>query len=168
MNQRITITVLFIALSLSAFCQTGNLVEKGQQAPDLSFTKDDGTTIKMSDQKGKVVLINFFATWCGPCMAEMPSLQEKVWMKYNDNAKFVMMSFGRGHTQAEVKTFKESKQLGFPVYPDTDKSIYGKFATQYIPRNYIIDTNGTIVYASTGYSPEEFEAMIIVLNGLLK
>jgi peroxiredoxin len=169
MTHRI-ILLLTIALFMGTIVlgQTGNVVEKGQPVPNFSFTSAEGQTLDISDYKGKVMLINFFATWCGPCMAEMPVIQEKVWTKYKDNSKFAMLAFGRGHTAEEVKAFKESKQFGFPIYPDANKSIYAKFATQYIPRNYIIDTNGHVVYSSVGYSAEEFDVLLQTLAQLLK
>jgi len=78
-----------------------------------------------------------------------------------------MMVIGRGHDQKEVDTFKNEQGLSFPMYGDKDKVIYTKFATRYIPRNYIIDTDGEIVYASQGFTKEEFEKMIDLLVMLI-
>ncbi|MBN1364430.1 MAG: TlpA family protein disulfide reductase [Syntrophaceae bacterium] len=162
------LTILFIAIifPLSAFSQDYDVVKKGQQVPEFLIDQN-GTSFNISDFRGSVVLINFFATWCGPCLREMPFLQKEVWEKFNDKNNFKMLAIGRGHDFAEVAAFKESKGLGFPVYGDKNKSIYEKFATGYIPRNYILDTSGKIVYASVGFSEAEFSKMVDILERMI-
>ncbi|RCW35292.1 TlpA disulfide reductase family protein [Marinilabilia salmonicolor] len=162
------ILAFLMSFSFSVFGQEGyDIVEKGGQVPTFTINTEEGGSLSMKDFDGKVVLINFFATWCGPCRQEMPFLQKDVWEKYKDHSNFKMMSIGRGHTHVEVATFKEKQDLGFPMYGDRDKSIYSKFAKGYIPRNYIVDADGTIVYASVGFSKEEFGEMLALLNQLL-
>lgn len=169
--------VLFVlALSYNyAFCQNPNedymkksVVQLKQTVPEFSFTTSEGKTVNLSDYKGKVILINFFATWCGPCMVEMPLLQNEIWNKLKDNPDFVLLSLGRDHSQAEIDKFIEQKKFTFPIYADKGKMIYSLFATQYIPRNYLIDKNGKVVYASTGFSMEEFEDLKTTIDKLLK
>ncbi|WMI65085.1 TlpA disulfide reductase family protein [Aestuariibaculum sp. YM273] len=165
-------TVLFAiaTFSLSIYGQNveaSNIVQKGEQVPDFSLNDENGQPFTIANQKGSIVLINFFATWCGPCVAEMPLLQDKVWLKYKDHKNFKFIAIGRGHNQSEVIAFKKKYKLGFPVYGDQDKSVYSKFATGYIPRNYIIDAEGTIVYASVGFTREEFKRMTKTLNHLI-
>jgi peroxiredoxin len=145
----------------------GDIVKIGEKAPNFSITID-GKPTQLSDLKGKVVLINFFATWCGPCMTELPVLQKKVFDKYKENNNFSLMILGRGHNEAEIEKFVKSKKYTMPFYPDFDKSIYNLYASKFIPRNYIIDKNGIVVYASRGYNPEEFEAMTNFLDKLIK
>ena len=159
--------LIFLLVSLnSSFGQDLNddymkssLVKLNQQVPEFSFTNKDGKSIKLSDYKGKVILINFFATWCGPCMKEMPYIQKDLWEKLKNNDKFIILSFGRDHSQEEVNIFIESKKFIFPIFADKDKSIYNLFATKYIPRNYLIDSKGKVIYASTGFSEKEFEEL---------
>lgn len=145
-----------------------SVVQLKQTAPDFSFTTADGKTAKLSDYKGKVILINFFATWCGPCMVEMPLLQKEIWDKLKDNPNFALLSLGRDHSQEEINKFIDKKKFTFPIYADKGKIVYSLFATQYIPRNYLIDKNGTIVYASSGFSEEEFETLKKTITTLLK
>ncbi|MFV8346561.1 TlpA family protein disulfide reductase [Flavobacterium sp. ZB4P13] len=170
MKKRIILVCLFMSLAniYGQDYQKSNVVSEGQQAPNFTIKLEKGKTINLSSLKGKVVLLNFFATWCGPCMVEMPILQQEVWTKYKENKNFALMSFGRGHSAEEVNLFRDKKKFDFPIYADKDKSVYNLFATQYIPRNYLIDKNGIIVYTSIGYSPEEFEKMKEKINELLK
>jgi peroxiredoxin len=165
--KKLLLITLFLS-SLNIFSQEdymeSSLVQLNETAPEFSFTTNDGKTVKLSDYKGKVILINFFATWCGPCMKEMPYIQKDLWEKLKNNDTFIIMSFGRDHSQEEVNKFIESKKFTFPIFADKDKSIYNLFATKYIPRNYLIDSNGKVIYASTGFSEKEFEELKATIN----
>ncbi len=120
-----SLIILFLIMvsSFPGTSQTFDVVTKGQDVPEFTINLEDGKNLKISDYKGSVVLMNFFATWCGPCRKEMPFLQKDVWIKFKDKENFKMLSIGRGHDQAEVDSFKESQNLGFPIYGDQDKSI---------------------------------------------
>jgi peroxiredoxin len=169
--KKLLLITLFLT-SLNIFSQEdymeSSLVKLNQQVPEFSFTNKDGKTIKLSDYKGKVILINFFATWCGPCMKEMPFIQKDLWEKLKNNDKFIILSFGRDHSQEEVNKFIETKKFTFPIFADKGKSIYNLFATKYIPRNYLIDSNGTVIYASTGFTTDDFAKLVNQIDVLLK
>ncbi|WP_158275688.1 TlpA family protein disulfide reductase [Marinilabilia rubra] len=164
---RLAILFLFSVFSLSLVGQGFDVVEKGDKVPEFAIEIEDGKTLNISDYEGSVVFINFFATWCGPCRKELPFLQKDVWDKYKTKDNFKLMAIGRGHDQEEVDTFKKEQGFQIPMYGDKDKSVYTKFATRYIPRNYIIDADGEIVYASQGFSKEEFEKMVDLLDLLI-
>lgn len=144
-----------------------SLVQINEVAPQFSITTSEGKVVNLSDYKGKVVLINFFATWCGPCMQEMPFIEKDIWNKLKNNKNFTILSIGRDHSQEEINAFIQKKKFTFPIYADKGKAIYNLFATKYIPRNYLIDQNGKVVYTSTGFSTEEFEEMKTKINSLL-
>ncbi|MFK7750550.1 MAG: TlpA family protein disulfide reductase [Kordia sp.] len=162
------ITTLALSLFfLVGYAQDGDVAKKGQDVSDLIFTVENGKKIKMSDYKDKVVFINFFANWCGPCKLEMPYLEKDVWLQYKDNENFAMFGFARGDDLAKVQKFQKDFKTTFPMHPDVSKAIYNHFATKYIPRNYIIK-NGKIVYTSMGFTKKEFEEMVEFLDELLK
>ena len=165
MKKTLFLLQLALLISFSAFSQD-DIVLVGQKAPDFVLKTDKGN-LKLSDLKGKVVLINFFATWCGPCRTELPELQTNIWEKYKDNPAFRLMIIGREQTQQEGNEFKASFKYLMPFYADPDRSVYKLYANQYIPRNYLIDRNGVVVYASNGYSAEEFAKLVEMVGKIL-
>ena len=148
-----------------------SIIKIGDIAPDFTVQMLDGRSLKLSEMKGKVVLINFWATWCGPCMIEFKEIPEKILKRFEKKADFAFIPVSRGETKEIVKAKMnqlKSDGIDFPVGLDPDKVIYSKYATLYIPRNYLIDRDGKVVYTSIGYSEQEFERLINKLDELLK
>lgn len=135
------------------------LAAKDKPAPDFSFESKPGEIKKLSDHKGKVVLITFFATWCGPCRAELPHIQKDIFEKYAGNPNFELMIFGREHGWEAVKKFRADQKFTMPFYPDPERKIFSLYASQNIPRNFLIDKSGKIVYASVGFNEADFSRM---------
>lgn len=147
----------FILFSSVLFAQDEfTLAKEGQKAPDFTFETAPGKTAKLSDYKGKVVWINFFATWCGPCRAELPHLQKEVFDQYKNNKNFVLLILGREHSWDEINKFKTEQKLTMPFYPDPERKAFSIYADQNIPRNFIVDKNGNIVVSSVGFNEKEF------------
>ena len=159
-----TILILSFLVNIFTF---GQEIRENQILPSFSVKTESGV-LKSSNLKGKIVLINFFATWCAPCMQELPLLQKEVWEKYKNDKKFSLLVIGREHSQSEITEFKTKKGFTLPIYPDEDRSIYTLFAKEYIPRNYIIDAKGKIVYTSVSFDEAEFKKMVNKLDELLK
>ena len=139
------------------------LTHVGQAAPAFAVTTLDGKTIDLKALRGKVVLVNFFATWCGPCMAEMPRLDQEVWQKFK-GSNFVMVAIGREHTSAELAKFLEAKKFTIPLAADPKREVYSLYAKAYIPRNYVIAADGRIAFQSVGFDKDEFTRMIQVVQ----
>jgi len=134
-----------------------------QEAPAFEFTTLDGKLTDLKSLRGKVVLVNFFATWCGPCMAEMPHLEKQVWQKFK-HKNFAMVAIGREHENKELADFPKKRQVTFPVTGDPKRRIFSRFATQNIPRNYVIGADGKIAFQSVGFEAPEFAKMIEVIR----
>lgn len=131
------------------------------------MTTLDGKIVKMEGLKGKVVLINFFATWCGPCMGEMPHVEKDIWGQLKSE-KLVVLAIGREHSKDELIKFNKEKGFTFLIAPDPKREVYGLFAKQFIPRNYVIGKDGRIAFQSMGYSAEEFSKMVELIKAQLK
>ena len=143
------------------------IVEVGQPAPEFTYIKDDTLSLKSSDLKGKVILVNFFAFWCPPCKKELPRLESDIWSKHKDDENFEMLVVGRGQTSKEIKIFFKERGYSLPYSPDTDKKIFEVFAKDIIPRSYVIDKNGIVVHQALGFNEEDFKKMVMVVDSLL-
>lgn len=168
MKQLLLISLLFI-FTFSLFAQDETtLVKVGEAAPDFTIQLENGKTKSLSDLKGKVVWINFFATWCPPCRKELPVLEKEVYEKYKNNKNFEVLVIGREHSWEEVNMFKADNKFKLPFYPDQERKIFSVYASQNIPRNFIIGKDGKIILESTGFTEKEFAEIVNVVAGLLK
>ncbi|QES88201.1 TlpA family protein disulfide reductase [Rhizosphaericola mali] len=139
--------------------EKATILKVGDNLPSFNFELTKGKINNISDYKGKLILINLFATWCPPCNEELPVMQKDIWDKYKDNKNFALFVFGREEGWEKLNNFKVQKGFTFPILPDVDRSIFSKFAKSFIPRNFLIDENGKIIYESVGYSPDEFKKL---------
>jgi peroxiredoxin len=144
------------------------LVKVGDKAPDFTCKPIDGEEFSLAKQQGTVVMVNFFATWCGPCLAELPHLEKEIMKKYADRKDFKLIVIGREHSAEEIEKFIKEKNLSLPMAPDPKREIYGKYAEKYIPRNFIVGKDGKIKLASVGYSETSFQEIVQTIEKELK
>ena len=142
-------------------------IEKKKAAFDFTLTGINGENIDFNDLKGKVVFLNLWATWCAPCIAEMPSI-EALYSDYaqDDNMAFAMISLDRNHEKA--RKFMKRKGYLFPSYlPDT--SLLPKvYESSAIPTTYVIDKEGFIVYEKKGMSNYDSKSFHRFIDRLLQ
>lgn len=159
--KKILFTGLFACLTLVCIAQEdSDIVKVGDVMPAFAIISDNGAEFKSSSLQGKVILLNFFATWCPPCQKELAAIQETLWPKYKNNANFVMLVVGREHSDDDLAKYNEKKGFDFPLYPDKNRAIYGKFAKSLIPRVYLIGKDGKVILTSKGFNESDFTELM--------
>jgi peroxiredoxin len=138
-----------------------DLPQIGQPAPDFEYTLSDGTTHKLSDLHGKKVLVNFWATWCAPCLEEMPALQKSL-QSYGDTV--VILGVNKLEQAAVIGPFADQHQISFPLIANPAGDISDRYGAKNIPVSYFINSDGTIGFQRIGLMPYDF--MILHLDQL--
>lgn len=127
-----------------------------QPAPNITVQDADGNSVSLADMKGKPVVLNFWASWCGPCQSEMPDFDE-VAAELGDKVHFMMVNAtdGNRETVDTAKAFIEKKGYTFPVYFDTDQSASYAYGVSGIPMTFFIDAAGNYVAHASGAISKE-------------
>lgn len=125
--------------------------ESSNPAPDFTVYDLEGNAHKLSDFRGKPVLLNFWASWCGPCQMEMPDFQ-KFYESHGDKVNFVIVNLtdGQQETVETASAFIEEKGYTFPVYYDTDIDAAMKYGVSAVPVSYFLDAEGNFVAWAQG------------------
>lgn len=159
--------MIFSVILCSAQEET-TFVKLSENVPAFDFEMSPGINQNIAELKGKLVLITFFATWCGPCRQELPHIQSEIYNKNKNNPNFRLLIFGREHSWEEVNKFKTDNKFSMSFYPDPDRQIYSKFAGQYIPRNFLISPEGKVLFSSIGFAEKDFKELKELIDNQLK
>ncbi|MBE6969684.1 MAG: TlpA family protein disulfide reductase [Ruminococcaceae bacterium] len=120
-------------------------------APDFTVYDAEGNAVRLSDFKGKPVVLNFWASWCGPCKSEMPDFNE-VWQEYGDDVQFMMINMTDGYqeTMEKASAYMEGQGFDFPVYYDSEQNAAVVYGVMSIPTTFLIDAEGRAVGWAAG------------------
>ena len=164
-----TVKVATEAMSAQAD-STGYIVRIGEIAPDFTITLTDGKQVTLSSLRGKVVMLQFTASWCGVCRKEMPFIEKDIWLKHKDNADFALIGIDRDEPLEKVLAFAKSTGVTYPLGLDPGADIFAKYALRDagITRNVLIDREGKIVKLTRLYNEEEFASLVQQINEMLK
>jgi peroxiredoxin len=145
------------------------LVKVGDVAPDFSLPMTDGTTFTLSEQRGKVVMLQFTASWCGVCRREMPHIESEIWQRHKDNANFVLVGVDREETKDVVDAYTQKVGTTYPMALDTAANAFASYALRQsgITRNVLIDRDGKIVKLTRLYNETEFSGLVQAIDSLL-
>lgn len=143
------------------------LVHAGGTAPDFTVEMLDGSQLTLSDLRGKVVLLTFWASWCPTCQEEMAVVEEQIIERFAGRP-FVFLPVARAESREEVAGYFDREGFDFPAGCDSDGTIYARYASSYIPRHYVIDLDGTVSYQSVDYDEEKFAALIVSIEATIR
>ncbi len=173
------LSVSLVLVSLSSFGQIpvkeipadyGYVVKIGDQLPEFSTKLLDGNNISSADLKGKIVMLQFTASWCSVCRKEMPFIEKDIWQKQKTNQNFMLIGIDLDEPIEKVKKFKEEIKVTYPMALDPGGKIFGLIAEKKagVTRNIILDKTGKIVYMTRLYKEDEFAEMVKTIAFLLK
>jgi len=124
----------------------------GKPAPDFTLAMLEGEDFSLLKAKGKVVVLDFWATWCAPCVRSLPPLIEAMADFSPEQVAFVTVN--QGESRKQVQRFLEIRDFQMPVAFDPDMEVGAKFGAEAIPYTVVVDPNGTVTYVTMGASPE--------------
>ena len=147
----------------------GYIVRVGDMAPDFEMELTDGQKVKLSSLRGKVVMLQFTASWCGVCRKEMPFIEKDIWQKHKDNQNFALYGIDRDEPLETVMAFVEKTGVTYPLALDPGADLFAKYAERKagITRNVLVDKSGKIVMLTRLYNEEEFASLCKKIDEML-
>ncbi len=146
------------------------IVFDGEQAPDFTTTIYEGEEVTLSELRGKVIMLQFTASWCGICRHEMPFIEKDIWLKHKDNEDFVLMAVDLKETDEKIALMKEVTGISYPIARDPEAKIFDLYNLHGagVTRNVLIDRDGRIVMRTRRFQEEEFTALVAKIDEMLK
>lgn len=160
------------AISVNSLSQPaderGYIVKTGDVAPDFEIKLTDGTVFKLSDNRGKVVMLQFTASWCGVCRKEMPHIEKRIWQPNKDKA-FVLVGLDMDEPLETVVVFAKATGITYPLALDNGATVFKLFAEEKagVTRNVLIDKEGKIVFLTRLFNEEEFGNLVSNIDMLV-
>ena len=155
MNIKITIFLILSSILFSG--DRGYIVKVGDMAPDFEMEFTDGQKSRLSDLRGKIVILQFTASWCSVCRLEMPHLEKDIWQIYKDQ-NVLLIGIDRDEALETVIEFQKKIGTTYPLALDPGANIFGLFANKEagVTRNVVIDRTGKIVFLTRLFEEEEY------------
>lgn len=166
MKKRIYTSLLIMSLFVGLAAQkpvvypNNYYVKTGDKAPDFTINEAGGKSYKLSDLRGKVVMLQFTASWCSVCRTEMPFIEKDIWLAKKGEG-LIVLGIDRDEPVEKVLKFKKDIGVTYPLVLDPGADIFGLFAEKAagVTRNVIIDRSGKIIFLTRLFEKEEFEQM---------
>ena len=166
-NLRLIVAALILALFVFSCAKKGEKHVIGGNAPDFSLSDIQGNSVRLSDFSGKVVLVEFWATWCGPCLDAVPEMNA-LYEKYRSRGFIVLgISVDKGKDmQARLASFAKEHAITYPILHDIG-DVNGRYGVYSIPSTFIINREGNIAGNHVGFSPALKEILSKEIEALL-
>jgi peroxiredoxin len=147
----------------------GYIVKVGDVAPDFEMNLLNGKKVNLSDLKGKLVMLQFTASWCGVCRSEMPFIEKEIWQEHKDK-DFALYALDLDEPKEKAETLIAATRISYPVALDEGGRIFTKYARKEsgVTRNVIVNKEGEIIFLTRLFNQEEFSEMKKVIEEELK
>jgi peroxiredoxin len=156
------LSIVLLAAAATSATAGGN----SMPAPDFALPARDGGELRLSELRGQVVMINFWATWCGPCRQEMPLL-EQIHEKY-EPLGFTMLGVNVEQDSAAAREWLKNVPVSFPILFDTKSAVSVSFGVEAMPSSVLIDREGRVRHVHRGYKPGDEAVYADLIRGLVK
>ena len=145
------------------------IVKIGDVAPDFTLKMTDGSTFTLSEQRGKVVMLQFTASWCGVCRKEMPFIERDIWQRHKGNGNFVLLGIDREETKEQIDAFIKKVGTTYPIAMDVNADVFASYALRNsgITRNVLIGKDGRIVMLTRLFNEDEFNSLVERIDNML-
>ena len=146
--------------------ERGYIVKVGDQVPDFDLMMMDGTTLNIKELQGKVVMLQFTASWCGVCRKEMPHIESEIWQKLKGNPEFALYGIDLKETPEVTAEFAKAIPVTYPLTLDPEGERFALFCDKGagVTRNIILDRTGKIIMLTRLYDEAEFASMVKLIN----
>ncbi len=169
--KKIIIYLIFIPLINFSQDKRGYIVNIGEKAPEFVINKKNF----LEENKGKVIMLQFTASWCSVCIKEMPYIENEIWQIHKENKDFVLLGLAKDteqHPQRDKEIYQmiDKTKVTYPIYRDENSEVFNLFAEQKagVTRNIIIDKEGKIAFLTRLFEKKEFNEMKKEIEKLLK
>ena len=164
---------VFLTMALSASTQAGSassvaqrgIVKPGEPAPNFQLRDMNGRIVSLSELRGKVVLLNFWATWCGPCRVEMPAM-ERLYRTYDRKDFEILAVSTDAQGVAVTRPFQEENKLTFPILHDADFRVGLSYGARTLPMTFMVDRQGVVrqhIFGARDWEAPEAHQLIEML-----
>lgn len=149
--------------------ERGYIVKVGDMVPNIDINLLDGTSFNISELKGKVVMLQFTASWCGVCRKEMPFIERDIWNIYKDNPDFALYGIDLKESKEETEAFAAAIPVTYPLTLDLEGKSFYSFCGEGagVTRNIILDREGKIIMLTRLFDEAEFAQMVEVIDNEL-
>ena len=148
----------------------GFIVSVGDEAPDFVLKDTKGDSVRLSDYRGKVVMLQFTASWCRVCREEMPFIEKDIWQKYKDNEKFALFAIDIDEESERIEPFFKTVGATYPALADENCDAFYKYAGKEagVTRNVLIDVDGKIIYLTRLYGEVKFKKFVSYIDSIMQ